>query len=140
MRIGLQEIDTKTEPMTFERETRSATVLQSTGNLFADLGAPEGGEKFLPLLQTDTTCVERIASHGSASPPGFWYDQPDDEWVMIVTGSAELAFDDDSRMSMRPGDWVTIPAHCRHRVESTAPDTVWLAVHVRHLPATVSCA
>ena len=132
--------DTKMEPMSSERETRSATLQQASGNLFADLGSARSGEKFLPLLQTDTTCVERIVSHGSASPPGFWYDQPDDEWVMVVTGSAELAFDDDSRMSMQPGDWVTIPAHRRHRVESTTPDTVWLAVHLRHLPATVSCA
>jgi cupin 2 domain-containing protein len=32
---------------------------------------------------------------------------------------------------MRPGDYVHIPAHQRHRVEWTEPDqkTVWLALH-----------
>lgn len=111
-----------------------------SGNLFANCPAAGSAEEFLPLLQSDTTCIERIVSHGQASPPGFWYDQPDDEWVMLASGAAELAFEDGRRMIMRPGDWVTIPARCRHRVESTGPETVWLAVHIRQLPGTVSCA
>lgn len=114
--------------------------LPLSGNLYADRTATGAEEGFLPLLQSDTTCIERIVSHGHASPPGFWYDQPDDEWVMLASGAAELAFDDGRRMIMRPGDWVTIPARCRHRVESTGPDTVWLAVHIRRLPGNVSCA
>jgi cupin 2 domain-containing protein len=34
---------------------------------------------------------------------------------------------------MRPGDYVNLPAHCRHRVEWTDPEreTVWLALHDR---------
>lgn len=101
------------------------------GNLLTGLPAGQRDEVFEPLLQTDAACIERIVSNGQASPPGFWYDQPDDEWVMLAAGSAELLFDDDTRLAMRTGDWVTIPARRRHRVESSSADAVWLAVHVR---------
>ena len=65
--------------------------------------------------------IERIVSTGQASPPGFWYDQPDDEFVVLLTGAARLRFEDgDVTIDMKPGDWVEIPAHVRHRVEFDA--------------------
>lgn len=109
-------------------------TLPPHGKLLAALPAPRGDEVFEPLLQTDAACIERIVSNGQASPPGFWYDQPDDEWVMLAAGAAELLFDDGARLAMGAGDWVTIPARRRHRVESTSADAVWLAVHVRSTP------
>jgi len=74
--------------------------------------------------------VERIVSRGHASPPGFWYDQTEHEWVMVVKGSARIRFADDSVLELRAGDHLTIPPHTRHRVDWTAPgeDTVWVAV------------
>jgi cupin 2 domain-containing protein len=99
------------------------------GNLLAGLPAREAGEAFQTLFRGAAVRIERIVSHGHASPEDFWYDQPDDEWVMVVHGEAMLAFGDGRRHAMRAGDWVAIPAHCRHRVASTGPDTVWLAVH-----------
>jgi cupin 2 domain-containing protein len=77
---------------------------------------------------------ERIVSHGHCTPDGHWYDQPRDEWVVLVSGAARLRFEhSDVAMELRPGDAVHIPAHCRHRVEWTTPDgeTVWLALHFR---------
>lgn len=109
-------------------------TLPPHGKLFAALPAAGNEEVFEPLLQSDAACIERIVSRGQASPPGFWYDQPDDEWVMLAAGHAELLFDDGARLAMRAGDWVTIPARRRHRVESTSADAVWLAVHVRTAP------
>lgn len=106
-------------------------TLPPHGNLLAALPPAGGEEVFEPLLQADAACIERIVSHGQASPPGFWYDQPDDEWVMLVAGNAELMFDDGTRLAMQAGDWVSIPARRRHRVESTSAEAVWLAVHVR---------
>ena len=76
--------------------------------------------------------IERIVSTGQASPPGFWYDRADDEFVVLLSGSARLRFEEgDVTLDMKPGDWIEIPAHVRHRVESTQaePPTVWLAVH-----------
>jgi len=75
--------------------------------------------------------IERIVSTGQASPPGFWYDQADDEFVVLLAGIARLRFEEgDVTLDMRPGDWVEIAAHVRHRVESTQvePPTVWLAM------------
>lgn len=100
------------------------------GNLF-DVPLPAGGtEIFDPLFANAQVRIERIASNAAASPESCWYDQPDDEWVMLVRGDALLAFADGRQLVMRAGDWVTIPARCRHRVASTGPDAVWLAVHV----------
>jgi cupin 2 domain-containing protein len=99
-------------------------------NLFTDLPAHLPEELFTPLLEADRVRVERIVSHGHASPSGFWYDQARPEWVVLLAGAARLRFED-SEIELRPGDHVTIPAHARHRVEWTTPDepTVWLALH-----------
>lgn len=101
------------------------------GNLF-DPAPPssDAAERFDLLYAAAGTRVERIVSHAQASAPGFWYDQPDDEWVALLRGEARLAFEDGRQVALRSGDWLTIPAHCRHRVEATSADALWLAVHV----------
>lgn len=102
------------------------------GNLFDGI-PPELPEE---LAETLLTCrsarVERIVSRGHASPPGFWYDQEENEWVLLLSGSAVISYDAPARQEvLKPGDYVSIPAGTRHRVESTDPgaDTVWLAIY-----------
>jgi cupin 2 domain-containing protein len=76
--------------------------------------------------------IERIVSTGHATPAGQWYDQDCDEWVVLLRGGATLSFEGAPEvLTLEPGDYVTIPAHRRHRVEWTDPTeaTVWLAVH-----------
>jgi len=83
------------------------------------------------LAGADRVRVERIVSHGHASPVGFWYDQDETEWVMVVSGRARLRFEtDDHTIDLAQGDHLTIPPHARHRVDWTDPDepTVWIAV------------
>jgi cupin 2 domain-containing protein len=78
--------------------------------------------------------IERIVSTGQASPPGFWYDQEQAEWVLLLSGSAGLLIEgEDAPRVLGPGDYVEIPARKKHRVEWTDPKepTVWLAVHAR---------
>lgn len=101
-------------------------------NLFGNLPPRGEEEAFEPLWRSDGLLVERIVSAGHASPPGFWYEQAHDEWVLLLQGEAELSFDDGS-VRLRPGDALRIPAGCRHRVERTAAEgpTLWLAVHYR---------
>ena len=104
----------------------------SVGNLFAGLPAGIADEHFDLLATGADVRIERIVSTGQASPPGFWYDQAEDEFVVLLTGAAELRFEDgDRRVRLAPGDWIDIPAGVRHRVEFTQadPPTVWLAVH-----------
>jgi cupin 2 domain-containing protein len=99
-------------------------------NLFSDLSSGMGAEQFSELLSRPGLRIERIVSTGQASPPGFWYDQPQGEWVLVLQGEARLAFEDDaSSHLLRAGDFLDIAPHRRHRVESTATPTVWLAVH-----------
>ena len=86
-------------------------------NLFADLPGHLPAELTTVLMDTGRVRVERIVSRGHASPPGFWYDQDRDEFVLLVSGAARLLFEDDpGPVELRPGDYVTIPAHRRHRV------------------------
>ncbi|MAT15289.1 MAG: phosphoribosylaminoimidazole carboxylase [Planctomyces sp.] len=75
--------------------------------------------------------IERIVSRRHASPEGFWYDQEEAEWVLLLSGAAQISFSEpDDLLTLRPGDHVLIPAHRRHRVDWTAEGetTVWLAV------------
>jgi len=102
------------------------------GNLFENVPASLPQEHIETLLSgSGPVRVERIVSRGHASREGEWYDQDEVEWVVLLRGAAALEFEgQDQATEMRPGDWLEIPAHCRHRVTSTAAaeDTVWLAV------------
>jgi len=92
---------------------------------------PPAGEVIDELMHFGRLRVERIVSHGECSPPGFWYDQDEDEWVTLLAGAARLRYEDGGRVvDLVPGDAEFIGAHVRHRVDWTAPDeeTVWLAV------------
>ena len=103
----------------------------STTNLFADLPNDLPKELVEILVDDAKVRIERIVSTGHQSPEGFWYDQNETEWVILLKGEAMLRFqNEDLPRQMFPGDHVTIPAHRRHRVESTSTDgpTVWLAV------------
>ncbi|MFV1968525.1 MAG: cupin domain-containing protein [Pirellulaceae bacterium] len=101
-------------------------------NLYDNIPSQLPEELFTDILKTQTFRMERIVSQGHASPEGFWYDQDQNEWVMVLEGAARIRIEDRTdAVELRPGDYLTIPAYKRHRVEWTAPDqrTVWLAVH-----------
>jgi cupin 2 domain-containing protein len=103
-------------------------------NLLSSLPDADAAERVDALLTRPGLRIERIVSWGQASPPGFWYDQPEAEWVVVLAGAARLRFEDESQArALGPGDWVDIAPHRRHRVEWTDPTvaTVWLAVFYR---------
>jgi cupin 2 domain-containing protein len=99
-------------------------------NLLHDLPDARTGEVVERLAGGSVARIERIVSHGQVSPDGFWYDQDETEFVMVLAGAARLRFADGEGSKLGPGDWVDIAARRRHRVEWTDPDqpTVWLAV------------
>lgn len=99
-------------------------------NLFKHIPPSLPTELITPLLQAGDLHIERIVSLGHASPDDFWYDQPRNEWVLLLQGRARLRFEDRT-LEMKPGNFVNIPAHTRHRVEWTTPNepTIWLAIH-----------
>ena len=99
------------------------------------------GELIEVLLRSGNVRIERIVSQGHASPPDFWYDQAEDEWVVLLQGAARLRLIDPTGQEqirkLHVGDFLHIPAHQRHRVDWTLPDqtTLWLAVFfVNQLP------
>ena len=114
-------------------ERGGSTILpEPTSNLFRDLPDDLPEEAFLTLAATEGFRLARIVSTGQATPEGEWYDQERAEWVVVLKGSAALRFEDEAEdRLLRPGDFVDIPAHRRHRVVRTDPDgpTVWLALY-----------
>lgn len=101
-------------------------------NLFTDL--PDSllaDEQFDELLNTGKLRLERIVSEGHCSPDDFWYDQQENEWVVVLQGEAKLQMAGETEpRHLKPGDYLNIPAHCKHRVSWTTPNqkTVWLAL------------
>jgi cupin 2 domain-containing protein len=113
-------------------EDHGAHPMLRSGKLFDLPGSDATTEIFSPLLLHKDLKIERIVSSGQTSPAGFWYDQSESEFVVVIAGKATLRFEKpESVIEMAPGDWVDIPPHCRHRVEWTQaePPTIWLAIH-----------
>lgn len=107
----------------------SESVAESVHNLFDDLPRLLPKELVQILVRATDVRIERIISHGHASAPGFWYDQPHHEWVIVLKGAARLQFEN-GMLEMQVGDFVNIPACTKHRVDWTTPEepTVWLGV------------
>jgi cupin 2 domain-containing protein len=102
------------------------------GNIFNKASMPaDGAELSEMLLDTDCFKIERILSDGQITPDGFWYDQPGDEWVILLQGEAVVEFEEIGKTTLAKGDYLWIQAHARHRVTytSNAPQCIWLAVH-----------
>lgn len=99
-------------------------------NFFDKLESSPEQEIVTEILNKSPVKIERIVSYGQSSPDGFWYEQEEDEWVMVLKGEAELEFEDNSVQKMRAGDFIFLPRLKKHRVKSTAynVETVWLAI------------
>ncbi len=84
-----------------------------------------------PLVTGNDTLIERIVSTGQTTPPGQWYDQNRDEWVVLLQGKAIVSYEDGSQVKLKRGDYLLIPARTKHRVDYTSvdPPCIWLAIH-----------
>lgn len=98
-------------------------------NIFADIPESLSAELTQQLASAENVRIERIVSQGHHSDSDHWYDQDDNEFVLLVQGAATLEFEHET-ISLEPGDWIEIPAHQRHRIVSTKLDeqTIWLVV------------
>ncbi len=99
-------------------------------NIFAALPQKARQEEFITLFEGRDVRIERIVSSSQSSPADFWYDQSDDEWVILLRGDATLEFAGGELVKLTEGDYLAIPRHVKHRVRETGPETIWLAVHV----------
>lgn len=95
-------------------------------------GAGAAAEELVDVIVDSAEVrVERIVSCGHTTPPGQWYDQDRDEWVVLLQGKATLEYEDGIERTLGAGDHLLIPARVRHRVHatSTGPCCIWIAVH-----------
>lgn len=100
-------------------------------NLFDAIPEDLSAELTEDILEPGQVRIERIVSRGHCSPADFWYDQDENEWVILLAGAARLRFERGGEViELSPGDYLNIPAGARHRVDWTDPeqDTIWLAV------------
>jgi cupin 2 domain-containing protein len=104
----------------------------TTENIFSNIPNTIPDEIFDRIIQKKSLTIERIVSKGHASQKSFWYDQEMNEWVIVLKGHTRLRIAENNEvLEMKTGDYVNIPAHCKHRVEWTDAneETIWLAVH-----------
>jgi cupin 2 domain-containing protein len=106
-------------------------MLPIVSNLFSPRPPGETTEQFVPLLETPDFRLEYIVSHGQTTEADFWYDQPNPEWVLLIRGQAQLRFEGTEVLALKAGDYLLIPAHSRHSIESCSDDALWLALHFR---------
>jgi len=102
-------------------------------NIFQKIPPAFDAEISSVLIEKEGVKIERIVSDGQESPEGFWYDQKQDEWILLLSGSAIISVEKDTgkeQVELHAGDYLLIPAHQRHRVEATSltEKTIWLAV------------
>jgi len=107
-------------------------IVKNTNNIFSNIPEHIPEELFHKILKTENLKIERIISRGHSSPDNYWYDQEQNEWVILLKGSARLLFEGDNKVIvLNRGDYINIPSHTKHRVEWTDSDTetVWLTIH-----------
>ena len=102
-----------------------------SGNLFSDLPESLTEELEQQLLSSEHLNIRRIVSKGHSSPIDFWYDQSDNEWVLVLQGEGILEFEKGEDLHLKQGTFCYIPAHQKHRVKWTPENqiTLWLAIH-----------
>lgn len=91
-------------------------------NIFESIPEDLAQECFTTLAQAQSVKIERIVSKGHASRSGDWYDQADNEWLIVIKGQAILSFASESDIYLDVGDYLNIPARKKHRVKWTPSD------------------
>lgn len=99
-------------------------------NIFSNIPAELPSEIFEDIISTEKLRIERIVSKGQASPDTGWYDQNENEWVIVLSGFGVIEYANGMKVTLKQGDYLNIKAHEKHRVIETSLDepTVWLAV------------
>ncbi|MDY6915929.1 MAG: cupin domain-containing protein [Candidatus Cloacimonadota bacterium] len=99
-------------------------------NIFHNIPHELPEELVETLLESRILRIERIVSRGHCSEPEFWYDQDKNEWIILLSGKAEIEFWRSKKIFLGPGDYINIPAHKKHRVNMTdsKQNSVWLAI------------
>jgi cupin 2 domain-containing protein len=105
-----------------------------SGNIYSLEGIVfDPGKEHVDRLYTNQhTRIKRILSKGHITPSETWYDQTEDEWVVLIQGNASLEFENGNTIHLKPGDYLKIDSGIKHRVSYTSknPPCIWLAVYM----------
>ncbi|WP_228711396.1 cupin domain-containing protein [Aliarcobacter cibarius] len=98
-------------------------------NIFDKVIIDKNEEIFFQIFKNESIRVERIVSNGQKSPENFWYEQEENEYILLLSGNAILEFED-FEVELKKGDCLNIEAMQKHRVKFTSLDepTIWFAV------------
>lgn len=97
------------------------------GNLYRDDRPPSCGERFDTLLSHRNLVVERIVSSAEIVPGNYLQEQ--DEWIVLLRGTATLRVADEE-VHLSSGDYLFLPARTPHSVAQTSAGALWLAIHL----------
>lgn len=102
-------------------------------NIFNQIPTDLKEEIFEDIIKTENLKIERIISYGQSSPKSAWYEQKENEWVIVLKGEAVLSYENSADVNLKTGEYVNIPAFTKHRVSWTLPnaETIWLAIHYK---------
>jgi len=97
-------------------------------NLLDNIPFTSKNEIFNTIISNDNIKIERIISYGQTTPKDYWYNQEEDEFVLILKGDAKIQYDDGSIHILNTNDSLYIQSHQKHKVTYTANPTIWLAI------------
>ena len=102
-----------------------------TNNIFQNIPTNLDEELFTNILDHKGLKFQRIVSDAHITPKDEWYDQEDNEWLILIQGAAIISFEDEEDITLKVGDYLNLPSHKRHRVSWTSEDekTIWLVAH-----------
>ena len=90
-------------------------------NIFDKVIIDKNEEIFFQIFKNESIRVERIVSNGQKSPENFWYEQEENEYILLLSGNAILEFED-FEVELKKGDCLNIEAMQKHRVKFTSLD------------------
>ncbi|PLY10674.1 MAG: cupin [Arcobacter sp.] len=98
-------------------------------NIFDNINVDKINEEFIEILRDKDVRIERIVSNGQVSDEDFWYEQNENEFVLLLEGEAILQFENKD-VKLKKGDFIDIKSRQRHRIKYTSLDqpTIWLAI------------
>lgn len=107
--------------------------MEGVFDFLGNIPETSSNEIFQALAVNKNIKIERIISYGQTSPEGFWYDQKEDEFVLVLKGSAKIEYDDGRIFTLKESSSMYIPSGQKHRVIYTEDPTVWLALFIPNI-------
>lgn len=100
-------------------------------NLFQNIPESSEDELFQTIVESKNIRIERILSYGQKTPEDYWYDQEEEEFVLLLEGEAKIEYENREIYHLKRGDTLFIKAHQKHKVVYTANPTIWLAIFIK---------